>query len=285
MEIIHSRQFNLSLAILSSVLFVHFFKIATKTWKNDGAMTILIQIISGISVLLLIPCFKIQFPTDRKLWWCLGIAILFYTINDRLHTTTRKHLDVSTENITRQFTKVLLMIAWIIFFKEDVVIIKLLGGLLIILSNVLLLMKRNGKFVWNKYLFLQLISVVAFTIAFLLDVGISTQFNLPIYISITLLVPALLIFFIEKIPYNKIITEYQQGNRIAIFITGLCWWLSCFFGIRAYQLGIITTIAPLSSLSILINIILAYLFLGEKENIVKKFITVIGIIIGIILIT
>ncbi|MDR0282556.1 MAG: hypothetical protein LBI53_04595 [Candidatus Peribacteria bacterium] len=84
-------------------------------------------------------------------------------------------------------------------------------------------MKRNGKFVWNKYLFLQLISVVAFTIAFLLDVGISTQFNLPIYISITLLVPALLIFFIEKIPYNKIITEYQQGNRIAIFITGLCW--------------------------------------------------------------
>jgi uncharacterized membrane protein len=35
----------------------------------------------------------------------------------------------------------------------------------------------------------------------------------------------------------------------------------------------------------LINIILAYLFLGEKENIVKKFITVIGIIIGIILIT
>jgi membrane-associated HD superfamily phosphohydrolase len=67
MNIFQLRQFNLILAILTGVLFVHFFKVATKTQKNDGAMTVLTQIISGISILALIPFFPRQFPTDWKL--------------------------------------------------------------------------------------------------------------------------------------------------------------------------------------------------------------------------
>jgi hypothetical protein len=103
-----------------------------------------------------------------------------------LHTTTRKHLDISTENVTRQLSKILMMIAGILFFQEEIVIIKLVGGGLIILSNILLLTNGKGKLVWNKYLFLQSVSIIAFTIAFLLDVGISNQFNLPIYIYASL---------------------------------------------------------------------------------------------------
>ena len=125
MEIFLTWQFNLGLSILFTVLFVQFFKLASNTQKSDGAMTILVQLIGGVSILFLVPFFDFTFPTDWKFWLFLGIAIIFYAINDRLHTTTRKHLDVSTENITRQLSKVLLMISGIIFFQEEIVRMKL----------------------------------------------------------------------------------------------------------------------------------------------------------------
>jgi uncharacterized membrane protein len=60
--------------------------------------------------------------------------------------------------------------------------------------------------------------------------------------------------------------------------------LLILFSLRAYQLGVITIVAPLSTLSILCNVLLASIFLKEKDNLVKKIVVTIGIIIGIILI-
>jgi hypothetical protein len=113
------------------------------------------------------------------------------------------------------------MLAGIFFFHEEIVILKLVGGLLIIGAIIWLLYKSKGKIVFNKYLILQFISILAFTIALLLDIGIAQQFNIPIYVSLTLLVPAILIIFAERLSHKKILAEYQQGNKIAIFITGL----------------------------------------------------------------
>ena len=84
-------------------------------------------------------------------------------------------------------------------------------------------MKGKAKFERNKYLLLQLISIVSFTIALSLDVGISSQFNLPLYVSATLVVPALLIWLFERIPSRAIVLEYITGNKTAIVVTGLTW--------------------------------------------------------------
>ena len=284
MEIINSWQFNLILSIVFIVLFTQFFKLASKNQKNDGAMAVLAQIISGVSVLVLIPFFEFKFPTDWKVWGLLGLAIIFYAINDRIHATTRKNLDVSTENILNQLSKVFMIVTGIVFFKEDIILIKILGGLLIILSNVLLVFNK-GKFVFNKYVLLQLLRTLFYTIALSLDVGISEQFNLPIYIALTFLVPALLIILFERIPPKKIVEEYKEGNKKAITITGLSWGLSVIFGLRAYQYGEVTTIAPLSALALLFNVIFAYVFLKEKNDIIKKVVAAIGVIAGVILIS
>ena len=192
-------------------------------------------------------------------------------------------MDVSTENILRQLSKVFLIIVGIVIFKEDIVFMKILGGLIILLSNVLLVM-RKGKFVFNKYIVLQLISVLCFTVAISLDVGISEQFNLPIYVSSTLVIPAILIMIFERISFKKISSEFKDGDKTSLLITGISWGLSILFGLRAYQFGNISTIAPLSAISLLINVILSYVFLKEKDHLVRKISAAVGVIIGIILI-
>ena len=265
-------------------MFVQCFKLATRKTKNDGAMTVLTQLTAGISILLLVPFFQWSFPTDWKVWLFLGLAIIFYTINDRLNTTTRKNLDISTENTLRQLSNVFIIIIGIIFFKEDIILMKLLGGLIIIGSNILLVMEK-GKFVFNKYIIFQLISVLSFSIAISLDIEINEQFNLPIYIGMTLIIPAILIILFERLSFNKIVNEYKEGNKTAIIITGITWGIAILFNLRAYVFGNVTTVAPISSLNVLINVIVAYLFLKEKDNLFRKIIAAIGIILGILLIT
>jgi drug/metabolite transporter (DMT)-like permease len=54
--------------------------------------------------------------------------------------------------------------------------------------------------------------------------------------------------------------------------------------LKAYQLGSVTTVSPLTALTVIINVIVAYIFLNERKDLLKKIIAAIIIIISIILI-
>ena len=54
--------------------------------------------------------------------------------------------------------------------------------------------------------------------------------------------------------------------------------------LKAYQLGQVTTVAPLAALSVLVNVIVGYIFLKERESLAKKIIAAILIVVAIILI-
>ena len=54
--------------------------------------------------------------------------------------------------------------------------------------------------------------------------------------------------------------------------------------LKAYNLGIVSIVAPISSLSVILTIIVGYLFFNEKNNLIKKIIAGVFIIVGIILI-
>ena len=50
------------------------------------------------------------------------------------------------------------------------------------------------------------------------------------------------------------------------------------------KLGKVTIVAPLSSLGVILNVIVSYLFLKEKDNLFKKIIASLLVMLGIFLI-
>ena len=125
---------------------------------------------------------------------------------------------------------------------------------------------------------------IFFTVALFLDVNISDNFNLPFYVAITLIVPAILIMIVERIKPSEIKNEMISGNKKAIVITALSWGMSIICNLRAYQLQKVSIVAPLSGLTVILNVIAGYLFLKEKDNMLRKIIAAIVILISIILI-
>ena len=87
MSILNNWLLYVLLYLVFATIFTQFFKVTTKTLKNAGALTILLQIVAGIISLLLCPLFEFKFPTDISVYIMLAISIIFYAITDRVNTT------------------------------------------------------------------------------------------------------------------------------------------------------------------------------------------------------
>lgn len=281
-NVINTWQFNIVLYLIGIVIFFQFYKLAVKNAQKDGAATILLQIIGGLSVLCFFPFLPIKFPSDVKVYLFLFLACIFYGLNDRLQTTSRKHLEVSVFSILGQLGTVFLIIVGLIIFKEPFVLTKLLGAGLILFANIFLFYEK-GKLKLNKYVWIGVLAKMFYTIAVSIDIGISKQFNLPFYIMLTFLLPAVVIFFGEKIKFSEIIGEYKRPGRINYIITGISWGLLSFFYLRAFQFGAVTTIVPIQASAVLLNVLVAYIFLKERDHKWRKIISAVLVILGIIL--
>lgn len=283
MNILNNWLLYVLLYLVLATAFTQFYKIATKTLKKAGALTVLLQMTAGLTALLLCPFFEFNFPTDIKVYIMLGISIIFYAMSDRMNTTVRSGIEASTYSMLKQLSTTFMIFAGLIFFKEEFILTKFIGAMLIIISNLIIFYKK-GKFEFNKYILLGILSNIAFTVALFLDVNISDNFNLPFYVALTLIIPALLITIFERIKPSEIKNELVNGNKKAILITALSWGIMIVVQLRAYQLGNVTVIAPLCALTVMLNVIVGYLFLKERDNLLRKIISAILIIISIILI-
>lgn len=283
MSILNNWIFYIVLYLVFAVLYNQTFKINTRNMKKAGALTVLIEGLAGLIILIFMPLLEIKFPNDIKVYIFLGIAIIFYAIYDRLATSVRRGIEASTYSIIKQLSTVFMIIAGLVFFKEPFILNKVIGAFLIVISNVLVFYKK-GNFKLDKYVLLGIGANIFYTAALFIDVNLSDSFNLPFYVATTLIVPALLIALFERIKPKDIINEFKNGNKIAIVATAVSWGVMIFFQLRAYQLGKVTVVAPLCSLTVILNVIVAYLFLGEKSSLLKKIIASILIIISVLLI-
>lgn len=280
---LNTWYFNLVAYLVIYIVFTQMYKIATQNSKNDGALTILLQLLSGLGVLIFVPFFKMQFPTQISTYVFFGLAIIFYAIADRVNTTARRGLEVSLYSILGQLSTVFVIIWGILFFKEEIIIKKLFGAVLILFGNIIVLYKK-GKFEWNQYILFSLLGNLAMSIGISVDVGISDQFNMPIYVALTLILPALLILVVERVKIKDVIAEFKEGNKKAILTVGASWGIMIVAMLRAYQYGTVTTIAPLCSLTTILNVFVAYFVLKEKDSIIKKILAAIVVILGILFI-
>lgn len=283
MAIINNWILYVILYLIVITVFTQFYKEATKKIQKTGALTILLEMIGGLTALVFSLFFEIRFPTDVRIYIMLAISIICYTVKDRLDTKVLSGIEASTFNILQQLSTTFMIFAGLIFFKEEFILAKFIGAMLIIFSNVLVFYQK-GKFEFNKYVLLGIISNLVFTVALFLDVNISEHFNLPMYAAITLIIPAILIMIFERIKPSEIKNEFANGNKRAILITAITWPITIITQLRAYQLGNVTIVAPLCALSVMLNVIVGYLFLKEKDNLLRKIISAILIIISIILI-
>lgn len=273
----------IGLYLLFAVSFDQNYKLVTKSMKKTGALTVLIEILAAISSLLLIPFFHIKFSTNPKTYLFLGIAIIFYTINNRLSTIARSGIEASSYSMLKQLSNVFIIIGGLLLFKEPFVWHKMLGTFLIIFSNIFVFYKQ-GTWLKNRYIIYGTMANLSLAGALLIDVAYSQEFNLAFYVFMTIFFPSILTVLFEKIKYKELVMEFYRSNRRHLILTSISWTMMMISKLRAYQLGAVTVVASLCSLTVILNVIVSYIFLKERSHLIKKLLASIFIMIGLILI-
>ncbi len=151
------------------------------------------------------------------------------------------------------------------------------------MSNIFIFYKK-GSFKFNKYIACGIIANICMSIALLIDVNLSNNFNLAIYISLSLIISSILIFIFERIKISDVTSEYNNSNKKILLITATSRGVMMILKLTAFSLGNITITSTLISLSVILDVIVGYIILKERDNLIKKIIAAIVIILSLFLI-
>lgn len=282
MNIVNTWQFNLLGYLFSIVLFFQFYKLAARNSENDSVTTIIMQLTAGFTALIFSFFTAFKLPTQISFYLLLACACLLYTLNNILQTKAIKHLPISHYTIINQLNTVFLIIYGITILREPFMLNKIFGALLIIAGNIIILYEK-GLSIRNKFVFYAIAATFIFSIALSIDITISSQVNLASYILLTFTLPALLLITINRFPVSKfkVVISGENKYRKFLLLTGIFWFLTPYFGIRAIQLGSLTTVVPLQAISVLLNVLAAFFFQGEKNNKYRAIFAALLVIAGI----
>ena len=90
--------------------------------------------------------------------------------------------------------------------------------------------------------------------------GISSNIAVAIRTSVVLIIAWLIVFVTRQ---NTEIVDMSQRNWIFLILSGLATGASWFFFFRALQIGQVSRVAAVDKFSVVITMILAFIFLGE----------------------
>lgn len=269
--------------LISAIVFAQKFKKTNQKMKNASCLTILLEIFTALFAILFIPLFDFKISLNPTTYFTLLIVVIIYALTDRLNIEARYGLDPSIFSMLKQLSTVFLIILGILFLKEEIVIKKLIGSVIIIAANILLAFDK-GKFELNKYFMMSILSNFLFAIAMLINVNISDEFNLAFYTILTVFIPSILIKTFGRYTFHDLKEEFHLYSKKDFLVSAFMWCLMLISSVRAYQLGSVTLVAPLLTLTAILNTIYEYFMNHNKNKFIQKVIASIFIVIGVLMI-
>lgn len=269
--------------LASAVLFAHTFKVANRNMKDAGALTILLEFFTALFSILFLPLFKFTVPNDPSIYVTLLIVTGLYAITDRLNIESRYGLEPSTFSVLKQLSTVFMIFFGIVFLKEKLVFTRIIGAIIIIFANLILAFEK-GKIKINKYFVMSFISNFLFALAMLINVNISDYFNLAFYTIITVSIPAVFIKLFGRYKVRDLKREFHTYHKKEFLIAALSWSLMLISSVRSYQLGDIAVVAPIFTLTSIMNAMIEFLVFKNKNRFVQKVIAAMLLTLGVILI-
>lgn len=215
----------------------------------------------------------------------LVVMCSLYTFSNIFNFTALKELDASKFVVIFSSSGIFTVIASTIFLGESLNFRQLIGALFIFIGTYFVATKNKEKFQLSKYEIIALLGAVAFGVANTNDRYILQYFNLYPYLTISFLVPPLLIALI----YPKHIKGVLVFRKVEILKPLVAF--SFFFGLSAltFFAALQTTtnssqLVMINKSSVILTSILSIILLKEEENLTRKILGALVSFFGLILI-
>ncbi len=253
--------------------------------SNPYSYAIVFQFLIAILNLPIAIWYGFQLPslTGNLLFFILAAALWGGAIVFLF--TALKFIEASEVTILSSARVLITILASIIFLQETFNVQKILGTIIILLAILLVANIKNGiKF--NKGILYIFATTLFSGLAIVVDSFNVQHYDVISYVTIAnfLIVIILLLFYPKAIQQWRHFTKpnfLKKMLPLVIFslIQGLAYLFALSYGGNTAQVGTIR------QASVIVTVILAVIFLGEKDNLFRKLIAAVLVTFGVILLS
>ena len=269
--------------VVSAILLASLWRIVarskTKDPTNDLAYTLITELFAAGTglVILILTGFNLTVPIDPQIWALFALSISIATLGDYLLLISTKYADLADTSILIPLSNFWTLLLAFIFLGESISLQKSLAVGLIIIGSMLALMK-TGKITVNKGIIAITLYGISSALMNTIDKGISDQFSIPLYATISYGVSAVLLYlFLGKKRAQIATTEWKkQGWWLGA--VGVMWAMFSVMLLSAYNYMDVSTVVPLMRFFIVITTLYSLFVLKEKTRFIQK-------IVGSLLVT
>ncbi len=217
-------------------------------------------------------------------WLLIFASMLLTTFAFWGMFTSMRELPVSEQMLLSRFSIITYTLGGFLLLGETVSWIKFVG-LMLVLSGILFSSLRKGKFVFNKWVIIQLLASICFGLTVIVDKVASIHFSPGFWVFINISTTTLAIFVLAYLNgslknLKTVSNEYYRYTLGA----GAVMATAYYFNIASYGLGgLVILVGALSQIKILVAVAGGYIFFKERSDLFVKFVGVITVIIGLIL--
>lgn len=285
-DMIMSWEFFLLISILLFSINSLLHRVLMKDDKSDPkAQTVMFLGVTGIfSFILALSKGSFNIPDFSLLWSNFLVMVLLSTLAPILGFMAYKLTNASDVSIFMSSQRLWTVLAAILFLNETSTTLKVTGTILVI-CGIVITTWRKHRIEINKG------AVSASLAAFFYGIGYANSFYILQHMqaasfeTYATLLPAITLLIFQPATVKKLKFYFTRKNALNITIVCVFDLFATLLLDVAYQVGHkASQLAPLGATQVLFTIILAAIFLKERENLFQKLIGALIIVAGAILI-
>lgn len=266
---------NWQLLVAISVITFSFSTVLQRILLKDEdsdpiAYSIIFQLLVGLIIGTYALFRGVSIPDLQPILPNLGLMVLLYGAGNVFIFKALKLGDASDFTILFASRTLWTIIAAVLFLRESFTLNQTIGTFLIIMSVVIVTGKARLLKPAKSHIF-ALLGAAAFGLAFANDAFILQNFDVPSYLSIAFIAPALAVWVVNPRSTQKMKPLLKGKSLQKLGILGIIYAVSAITIFLAYQIGRnAAQIAPLNQTSTIATVILGIFLLKERDNLVNK---------------
>lgn len=208
-------------------------------------------------------------PDFSKLWLPILITIALYGAGHVAYAKTLQRVEASVFSILFSTNAIWTMVMGLVVFHEQLTNWQLIGAVLIF-ASVAMLIERKREVKLDSGIWLGLLTGVLFGFATVGWVYVSRFSDAATWTALSFAGGALVVLITNPKSVTRMRPFLSGGRPARLLILGILFSISAVALITAFQYGNVSLIAPLQQTSLILTIILAVIFLGEKSRLGHK---------------
>lgn len=255
------------------------------TDSDPVASMIIFQFVVATIIFFYILLSGSPWPDIMKVWPLLLLNGVLVAIASLAMFQATKYTEAGEYTIIGTFSAFVNLFVVTIFLGEALTLSKIIGTILIILSIFIVTkFSREKQKTWHKGHLYTLISATSFGAVFASESYVARQIGVFQDLLIGFLLPGILVLILKPRALEKVKQLLTKDYLIKIVSFSVLYLMGAITVFGAYvQGGDAGKIYGISNSTVVVTVILAAIFLGERDNPFRKIVATISAFIGIML--